>query len=298
MSQSGVGLLVVTDRACVDCGYNLRGLKVDGRCPECNALIRHSLHGCRLRFANPRWLSRVRVGAYLKLGSVGVAAVGTLVSGLITSQRVSPTVDGATILITQILLLLGLFALTTQEPREAQMERTFCVRKVARMCAASAFVGVLFHRVAGGTVSPTFTASALTPFHLVGILALCCELVYWRRLATRVPNATLEKCTTGLLWLVVLFGGITTVTATIGLLGAGANVGVGVGRAGDLTLGAGYYSLYRGTQLARRILLPIFGIWYIMMVFVYKKKLNEAVAKSHAWRRRVEIQENGGQSPV
>ena len=53
------------DSPCPTCGYNLRGLKDENVCPECNAPVGQSLLGDRLEFANPRWLRRIGWGAFL-----------------------------------------------------------------------------------------------------------------------------------------------------------------------------------------------------------------------------------------
>ncbi len=51
------------DTACRGCGYNLRGLLTDGRCPECGAFVWLSTAGEQLKYANPAWLADVARGA-------------------------------------------------------------------------------------------------------------------------------------------------------------------------------------------------------------------------------------------
>lgn len=58
------------DVECRGCGYNLRGVRILGRCPECNYDSRESLLPHTLQFMDPRWLRRVRLG--LRVTFVGL----------------------------------------------------------------------------------------------------------------------------------------------------------------------------------------------------------------------------------
>src|SRR5262245_32112317 len=51
------------DMPCVACNYNLRGLDLDGACPECGLAIERSIHGDLLRFADPAWVRTIASGA-------------------------------------------------------------------------------------------------------------------------------------------------------------------------------------------------------------------------------------------
>ena len=50
---------------CAACGYDLRGLPDDGRCPECGAAVAESRQAVSLFRADPRWLRRLELGAWL-----------------------------------------------------------------------------------------------------------------------------------------------------------------------------------------------------------------------------------------
>jgi predicted RNA-binding Zn-ribbon protein involved in translation (DUF1610 family) len=48
---------------CIECGFDLRSLQTNQRCPECGTSIARSLHGRLLAYADPRWLGKVALGS-------------------------------------------------------------------------------------------------------------------------------------------------------------------------------------------------------------------------------------------
>jgi hypothetical protein len=58
-------LRVIDDLPCRTCGYNLRTLATTGICPECATPVAASISGDLLRFADPNWLARVKLGCGL-----------------------------------------------------------------------------------------------------------------------------------------------------------------------------------------------------------------------------------------
>lgn len=66
--------VVQGDCPCRRCGYNLRGLHGNRRCPECGTAIGLSVLGDLLRFANAEWLAQLIRGVRLIFAGI-VAAV-------------------------------------------------------------------------------------------------------------------------------------------------------------------------------------------------------------------------------
>jgi hypothetical protein len=64
---------IAHDHPCRKCGYNLRGLSADGRCPECGTPVGYSLKGDLLRFCDPGWLDTLYRGA--RMFVYGIAAI-------------------------------------------------------------------------------------------------------------------------------------------------------------------------------------------------------------------------------
>lgn len=64
---------------CARCGYDLRGLEVSSRCPECGLEIRHSLEaGGEIHRSRPAWIRSLSVATLLLL----VLFAGTIVLGM------------------------------------------------------------------------------------------------------------------------------------------------------------------------------------------------------------------------
>ncbi len=78
------------DRPCARCGYNLRGLKPDGHCPECGSSLAQSLQGNFLRFSDPVWLDKLRLGTTLIIWNV-IATGAALFAVWIAAMEDMPT---------------------------------------------------------------------------------------------------------------------------------------------------------------------------------------------------------------
>jgi hypothetical protein len=78
LTATGIGALVEADEPCIFCGYNLRGLSRDGRCPECGRAVMETTSLTR------RWVFDAR-GTQALAGSLllGSSPVGFLASILV-----------------------------------------------------------------------------------------------------------------------------------------------------------------------------------------------------------------------
>ncbi|MBI4719376.1 MAG: hypothetical protein HY763_16395 [Planctomycetes bacterium] len=188
------------DVACVHCGYNLRGLATEGLCPECGRAISLSLRGDLLRFSDPAWLERLRLGAWLLSLNIflgffmRVTGVPTVADSLrvasVLSSHASPFVG----------LLAALFV-TAQEPRSSLQESGLSLRKVVRISAVIGVVGPLL-AYADALTNLTYGLLAAVGgwLGLVGLVSAYLQLMYFRRLAMRIPDERLELSTKRFLW--------------------------------------------------------------------------------------------------
>lgn len=190
-----------SDLTCIQCGYNLRTLFVDGRCPECGTLVDRSLKGNLLRYADPHWLDKLRLGTAMLLGSVCVLLLGSCLFGAVFRM-----IDGATatILISLIfsaVTLTAMLLITAREPAIAASEDPITLRRVVRACASLLFAGqailILSHFVRWGDLMLRLTMLGML---VVAGIAYFVTFTYFRRLALRIPDDKLARMTTVVMW--------------------------------------------------------------------------------------------------
>src|SRR5215208_5925253 len=72
VSEVAAETVVKQDTACVRCGYNLRTLGREGKCPECGASVAASLVRGPFGGAGRKWMMRVAVGLGLLVVASGL----------------------------------------------------------------------------------------------------------------------------------------------------------------------------------------------------------------------------------
>lgn len=186
---------------CVRCGYNLRGLPSDGKCPECGTPIGRSRRGNILAAADSSWLAGLCRGLTLVVAAVGVHFAGLLLGivgffGIAELADQKVTIEAVRRGVSAVLLLAGVILLTRLDPRLTLAEHSVVLRKVSRGIAAAALLlyvvtlslapyapGVLL----GGGLSWSLKASF--------IAAIVSASLYVARLAERIPDEKLASST-------------------------------------------------------------------------------------------------------
>ncbi len=74
-TEHRTGDIVADDRPCMGCSYNLRGLRRDGACPECGALVARSMFPSLLAAGERKHIARLRLGAALLVVAILCAGV-------------------------------------------------------------------------------------------------------------------------------------------------------------------------------------------------------------------------------
>lgn len=193
---------------CRSCGYDLRLLARNGRCPECATPLRESFTGPRLATADPRWLRKLALGAnLLALGAMaGVAGLFALVAaflllipaaaGLLSQVALSIAYGVVLVcmLVGAMMLTAGAAFVTAQDPREQLEESPRSVRRVARLALWTS-VGLVFLTLMLDTlplVTPRIVYTALT-LAMVGTVTVTLHagLRWLAALAERLPNRRL-----------------------------------------------------------------------------------------------------------
>ncbi len=92
--------VLAVDVSCIQCGYNLRGLPINGRCPECGNETIASLQPDRLIFADKKWLFRVSDGFswmyWSIIGFIFFGMVFGILFGLLMASTSNSLTDNAT----------------------------------------------------------------------------------------------------------------------------------------------------------------------------------------------------------
>ncbi len=127
---------VAANTLCKRCGYNLRTLTAEGRCPECGLEVAATLAQRYLRDADAGWLRRLSVGSALVLLGVTLAPVGLVAIAGAGIVRVS---EPALVMFGLLLLagpLAGLYLLSMPDPpARTPTTRSVALRAVWWLCA-------------------------------------------------------------------------------------------------------------------------------------------------------------------
>ncbi len=135
------------DLPCMSCGYNLRALAPAGLCPECGTDIARSTQGDLLKFADRKWVHSVYRGTCLLTIADGLLVICILAMILfpliLTWVFDSSTAVAAFVIALKacsiaaiVLMILGVWLVTEQEPRVALTEQAASSRGIARVAGA------------------------------------------------------------------------------------------------------------------------------------------------------------------
>lgn len=280
--------VIAADTPCVICGYNLRGLRHGGRCPECGSPINRSVYGDFLRYADSVWLKKLLLGVRLKLWNIVIGFVLGAPAGIaaILLRRGGPPILTGLQIIGGAIGIAAVFLITAQEPRTALSEDAVTLRKAVRLCTIIAFVGQLLAQI-GAFLGPIVWLTVIGS--IIGIAAVAAyfgEFIYLRRFALRIPNERLARSTRIVMWGMGITMALSAIAGIIALAAMGtAAPGISPLRAGFVTTApamsvgptagfaglAGLFCVFGAAGL-------VFTIWYIVLLFGYNRAFREALA--------------------
>jgi hypothetical protein len=225
---SAAGAVLAEDRACVQCGYNLRGLPYAGKCPECGIPVQDSLRGILLQFASSEYLAKLNQGLSLVLNGILLMIILNVLSFFVGAtgaggSQIVLAIAGLQLL-PSIMILLGYWKYTEPDPGFVGTELPGAARKIMRItvvvqaiCTALGFVVqiVLLSSVTAGVATPGNNA-AIAIGGLVLLVSLAsiaawgvqffATMKYTGWIATRVPDALIMKRARTYMWLLPLIG--------------------------------------------------------------------------------------------
>lgn len=134
-SQSTSIETIDRDLPCARCGYNLRGIAGDDKCPECGSPVEYSLHGDWLRYADRYWAKQVLRGlqwtmvsraaiAILFVINIAIVLIGSLVipqgvdTPIESAFEIGIGIVGGIMSLVPIGIAYGLWLASAREPRE------------------------------------------------------------------------------------------------------------------------------------------------------------------------------------
>jgi hypothetical protein len=134
--------MIARDTPCFRCGYNLRSLAMDGRCPECGKAVRLSMRGQHLAAADPRWRRRLRLGAGLHAS--GLIGFQVIVLSLFYSHR-----DGGALVLRYMFMVVavslgaaGAWLMAAPEPGGPYFDDGQWLRRFVRGLAVLSWSGM------------------------------------------------------------------------------------------------------------------------------------------------------------
>jgi len=226
--------VIITDVYCRRCGYNLRGLRHDGRCPECGTPVGLSTFGDLLRFADPDWVDKLALGIKYILWGLAI----TIVTGLVGSCLTSWAGTGSVIL--QVVLLAaglvgvyGAWLLTEPDPSGLGEDRYLTARKLIRIALIVGLLNsclqVLQPASLGASRALAFGLLLLGAVAgIIGLVGEFAKFTYLGVLADRVPAPDLAKRARFLRWAILSVGVLATLAGLAAFVLASVPLPAGV----------------------------------------------------------------------
>lgn len=208
---------VLTDtRPCIKCGYNLLGLEISGKCPECATPVERSLRGDLLAYSDATYLRALLRGVTLIMAGI-LLVILNFVLGITLMALIGP---GATILAGIIGMLAsgvsiyGYYLYSSPDPGQLGNNRGEQPRQIVRIMLVVSVVAAItqFALMLIGNRGAGITMGAAAGIDWMQILASAiggiawiiqffAVMLYTRWLAPRIPSERIFKRAKLLMWL-------------------------------------------------------------------------------------------------
>jgi len=202
---------IIADLPCHRCGYDVRGLSVDGMCPECNFPVRQSVRGNILIYSDPRWLRGVARGAQW-MGWAGLIGLIVAVAWLFTTYSLFSLGLFAAV----VLFLIGAWMATSADPSGIDEGRCARLRVAARILLAAGLFAAPVSHLRGRAPGVESLVRATTALFLAGGFGGVLAIVrYLQRLTLRIPDGRLFAALEGYFRFLLVIVTAATVSVVI-----------------------------------------------------------------------------------
>ncbi len=215
------------DRPCTRCSYNLRGLSIDGPCPECGTPVRESLKGILLQYASPKYLAAIGGGLSMVLTGILIMVAAALATPALFSAGARPTSALFAIqlvqLVTSGLIIFGYWRYTEPDPGFVGEETPGSARKVIRI-TVSISAGSLIARTVCLWITQTVgrvagvaevAQAASIVYNIAWAVQYFPVMRYTRWIARRVPDSYIVRRTKVYIWLLPALSVVSIVAIVI-----------------------------------------------------------------------------------
>jgi len=273
------GMLKV-DTPCRKCGYNLRGLSVNGRCPECGTPVGLSVMGDLLRFSDPAWIRTLRRGITLILAGIVALIFGMVAVSIVMGAKGRAGLPLAVVVnfAGYGLMLVGGWLLTEPDPSGVGEDQYGTSRRIIRFSLAVGAANSLISWISQmQAISPAVRISIQIINGVASLVALVgqfAQLNYLSKLSRRIPDVKLAGRARFLMYAIGISYGLVVVFGILMAI-AVATRGRG-GGAIPLLAGGGLFVMIAGLALI------VFGLMYLDLLEKLRKRLREQIAAAES----------------
>jgi hypothetical protein len=260
------------DQPCRRCGYNLRGLSTNHRCPECGTPVGLSYHGEMLQFSDPTWLDTLHKGSRTFVYGVAVIFFGvilTLIVGVATSPLTAQVLGGLTGLAGWILITLGWWFMTEPDPSGLGENQYGVARQIIRIAlivsVAQQLLEILARVFAGSETATIGLRVVAFVLGIVGVVGAFAQLNYLKKLALRIPDEKLSNRANFLMYALGISYGVLLLVGAIAAFAGG----------GRAVTPSPSFAAFGCVAIGLVVAVIVFAIMYLLLVERMGKRFKE-----------------------
>ena len=256
---------------CRHCGYDLRTIDIEDRCPECGTAVASSLASAYLAGAEPSWLKQVYIGQRDVVLGVVLLVIGVPVTLIIdtwlddfldTNRTIRVLLGSLPTLLFLALLFVDSLRLTTRDPRLGDTESPVAPRRLALLSVSAAIpISLLYYGYLITPTPPVVSMLFLYAFGLTVCATIATLTLHLAHLAMRLPDAALgARCRSAATW----FG----IPMAMALLASAVQATIGT------------VTLLRFAQVVATLVAVVFAVKLFLCWVAFRRALASIIASS------------------